>query len=195
MGTPAKVFIAFVSQFLAFSIFVWWFTLLCDRAYALHTIYREESKRLVDEAWLLEKCQDPVFYANLKSHTDLCTQVESNAMRSLVLYAAKQVMQTTYVCGARSCVDWALEVALWFTNLSTPFLVAAVFAMAMFPVCFSQMVRMFGQYWFPHQGYWMTNCNHYRDNRYLLPPHDVPEMRLLHNMHRRYPMYSLDDDP
>lgn len=53
-----------------------WITALCiTRMYALHEAYVEEAGRRNDERWLLNKCEEPEFYANLRQHSNLCTEV------------------------------------------------------------------------------------------------------------------------
>ena len=34
--------------------------------------YESVSAKLQGEAWLHEKCQDPFFFSNMTSHTDIC---------------------------------------------------------------------------------------------------------------------------
>lgn len=53
-----------------------WITAFCvTRIFALHEAYVSEVGRREDERWLLDKCADPEFYANLRQHSNLCTEV------------------------------------------------------------------------------------------------------------------------
>jgi hypothetical protein len=54
---------------------LWLATFLIVRAYAMHEAYIAEVGRRSDEKWLLNQCQDPDFYANLRQHSNLCTEV------------------------------------------------------------------------------------------------------------------------
>jgi hypothetical protein len=70
---------------------LWLVTFLIVRAYAFHEAYVAEVGKRSDEQWLLDRCQDPEFYANLRQHSNLCTEVSNNARSSLFLRALSQV--------------------------------------------------------------------------------------------------------
>lgn len=42
----------------------------------------------------------------MRQHTDLCTQVEQNAMRWVLLHALNTVCTTSHMCGSRSCMEY-----------------------------------------------------------------------------------------
>lgn len=142
MGTPVKPVVQFTSYLVTITTLLWGFTLVCDRLYSLHVIYTEEVSRLRDETWLRENCQDPVFYTNLRGHTDICTQVEGNARRNLPLFAVKQMLQNTYLCGTRPCVEQAAALAGWVMALSAPVLGLLAVAAVLCPVLLVQMIRV-----------------------------------------------------
>ena len=57
MSTPYMLFAGW-GKSMAISIWVIWAsTLILSRAYAFHEAYIAESQRLLDEKYLLEKCQ------------------------------------------------------------------------------------------------------------------------------------------
>lgn len=190
MGTLVKPVVQFTTYLLTCSTILWGVTMACDRLYALHITYQEETAKLHDEAWLRVNCQDPVFYANLKSHTDICVQVERNAMKSIFLFAAKQVMHTTYLCGEESCMTQFSYVVGWFMQLSTQFMVL-VSMMALFcPIVLIQLVRVLSE------GFRATH--HSYGNFYHVPPQPPYECfanERLMNVNfpnNKYPSFILD---
>lgn len=92
------------TTFLAFWC-LWAFTLLISRIYIYHIAYNDELERLENEKWLLEKCKEPEFYSNMRSHTDLCAQVATNARASIHLRALNKVAVNTHMCGSHPCSD------------------------------------------------------------------------------------------
>jgi hypothetical protein len=54
---------------------MWLVAFLVTRGCALHEAYVSETVKRSDEKWLLEQCSDPDFYANLRQHSALCTEV------------------------------------------------------------------------------------------------------------------------
>ena len=68
-------FSCLVRNALAVFFSLWLCTFLITRAYALHEAYVAEVGKRSDERWLLDQCLDPEFYANLKQHSNLCTEV------------------------------------------------------------------------------------------------------------------------
>lgn len=195
MSTPAKAFVSALYYFVKFSSILWAVTLVCDRVYAFHLIYKEENARLQDEEWLRTNCKNPEFYANMKSHTNICALVEHNAMRNLFLYSAKQVMHSTYLCGLHSCVDYFHELTGAIFQLSTPLLILIFFVIFFFPVLFSHTMRIFYNALYPQQHY-MGGFYPYGPKQYsmdFLDNHEIPEMRLLTSGQRHYPLYQHND--
>lgn len=136
--------IATMSYAFTASSALWVLTLICDRLYALHVIYLETNQQVKEEQWLRKQCEDPVFFANLKSHTDLCTQVQANAMHSVLLFSVKKVMETTYVCGSKPCSHYGMDAVNWFVGLSTPVMIMMVMLALFSPLVFVQAVRCLG---------------------------------------------------
>lgn len=81
--------------------------------------YSEAQRLKKDDLWLLNQCMQPEFYSKIRHHTDLCTQVQTNAERSAFLHALNAVANTAHLCGRQSC----LQVIEWITNGGWPTLV------------------------------------------------------------------------
>ena len=180
MGTLAKPAIQFTSYLVTALTVLWVVTVLCDRVYAFHTTYRDEVARRADEEWLWKNCRDPVFYANLKGHTDVCTQVESNARRNLLLFSARQVMQGAYLCGALTCGEQVVALAAWFLQLSTPFMVLVSVMAVVCPLVLVQVLRVVVEAFRP--------VHHAAGGFYSLP---LQPPRQDHPFLTRYPAYTL----
>lgn len=97
---------------------LWTAFFVFDRLYALHSILGEQRARLADEAWLRRNCADPVFFSNLRGHTDVCDQVAQNARRNVWLYTLRRVTEEASLCGARPCESYAAEALAWLYGLS-----------------------------------------------------------------------------
>ena len=74
----------------------WLVSFVVTRIYALHEAYVAEVGKRNDERWLLKQCSDPEFYANLRQHSDLCTEVANNARASLFLRALNKVFSQPF---------------------------------------------------------------------------------------------------
>lgn len=133
--------LSFVSYVAAGATALWIVTLCCDRLYALHVVYLDTLQQIKEEEWLRKNCQDPVFYSNLRSHTDLCNQVNQNAMRSVLLFSLNQVLATTHLCGTQTCLDYARGSLQWFSTLSLPFMIAIALGVVFCPVALVQTIR------------------------------------------------------
>lgn len=80
-------------------------TLVITRFQLFHNAYIHHHQTIEDESWLLDQCQDPAFYANLKQHVKLCTEVQENKLRSSYLVALNETMSATSMCGTVACMD------------------------------------------------------------------------------------------
>jgi hypothetical protein len=142
MGTPVQLFVRLTTYLVIAGAVLWAVTLACDRVFALHSIYTAQIARIKEEEWLRVKCQEPEFFRNLRSHTTLCTEVESNARRSALLFAVNEVMQGTYLCGRTSCTEQGTHVLLWFMQLSMPMMICVtLFGALVCPVLAVQILR------------------------------------------------------
>ena len=77
MSTPYMAFSSLLRNALAVFWTLWLTAFVIVRVYALHEAYVAEAGKRSDERWLLEKCQDLEFYANLRQHSNLCTEVQT----------------------------------------------------------------------------------------------------------------------
>lgn len=75
MSTPYMAFSALLKQALWVFWALWLAAFVVTRTYALHMAYQAEVGRRNDERWLLRQCEDSDFYANLRQHSNLCTEV------------------------------------------------------------------------------------------------------------------------
>jgi hypothetical protein len=142
MGTPVQLFVRLTTYLVIAGAVLWGVTLVCDRVFALHSIYTAQIARIKEEEWLRVKCQEPEFFRNLRSHTTLCTEVESNARRSALLFAVNEVMQGTYLCGRTSCTEQGTQALVWFMQLSMPMMICVtLFGALVCPVLAVQILR------------------------------------------------------
>lgn len=186
MGTLVKPVIRFTSYLLSTGSVLWVVTMCCDRLYALHTTYREAAAGLANEEWLRVNCQDPVFYSNLKGHTDICAEVERNARRNLLLFSLAQVMRETYLCGATSCAEQLAAVCTWFLHLSTPVMLIVGVMAFLCPLVLVQLLRVVVEAFSPSHhtfgGYYSLPLQPpleegMRNHWYRLPPPEEFDLR------------------
>ncbi len=112
MTTPSMAFSMLARNALGVFVTLWMATFLVTRTYILHEEYVSEMGARSDETWLVEKCKDTEFYANLRQHSDLCTRVQNNARASIVLRVLSRVMsRSTHLCGTLSCTELAYSAA------------------------------------------------------------------------------------
>lgn len=58
---------------------------------ALYSRYETLAGQLESERWLVKRCKDPEFFANMHQHTDLCISVENNARVGAMMLALRDV--------------------------------------------------------------------------------------------------------
>lgn len=116
-----------------FMAILWLALFVFSRLIMLHQEYQNELNRLSDDEWLRVKCKDPEFFHNIKQHTDLCLKVEANARRSCLMVALNTVISTTYLCGYKSCAEYAQDLLGFFMTLSLPILGLIVLILFMGP--------------------------------------------------------------
>lgn len=92
---------------------LWTIGFILTRVQLFHEALRTEELSREREAWLMQECRKPEFYAHMKHHSALCDQVEVHAKGSLYLAAAIHLVQETYLCGYLPCstvidrtLDW-----------------------------------------------------------------------------------------
>ena len=138
MSTPAMV-VSSLLRLMIISMGVFWVvSFVVSRLFIFYESYTLFLATLRDERWLLEQCESPEFYTNLRIHTDLCNEVRRNAERSPVLIALNAVAQTSHLCGRHSCTE-----ALTFLSSSTgwPVLVAVVVTVLLAPTVLIRVAR------------------------------------------------------
>lgn len=81
MSTPYTALSGMVRNAVAIFWVLWLGTFAITRTYALHEAYMSEVGRRNDEQWLLLQCASPEFYANMRQHSHLCTEVSSGCHR------------------------------------------------------------------------------------------------------------------
>lgn len=62
-----------------------------DSLSAIYTAYNRACMRLENESWLRNNCRDPVFFSNMRAHTTVCSEVESNARVGAFWAALREV--------------------------------------------------------------------------------------------------------
>jgi hypothetical protein len=105
MGSRSNVLFTYSRVAVVLFVCMWGGTMLVSRSYMMYKALNAEWTRKSNNAWLLEKCNDPEFYFNLKEHTDLCADVVSNHQSSVWLNALYIVVVSTHLCGVSSCLD------------------------------------------------------------------------------------------
>ena len=102
-----------------------------DRLCQFHSAYLQAAATIEGERWLRVQCQDPEFFSNLKTHTDLCFTVQNNARVGSFMLALNQVT------GAGRLEMAASDIASTIRAIGWPFLAVAA---AMFLICPSLIV-------------------------------------------------------
>jgi hypothetical protein len=105
MSTPVMAFGHYVKWMLAGFWVLWLTTLLVSRIFIFHEAYTAHVAKVQDEKWLSSQCNTPEFYSNIRQHTDLCEAVYANSRTSACLVGLNAMATSTYVCGAKPCVE------------------------------------------------------------------------------------------
>lgn len=92
MSTPYMAFSTLMRSALSMFFCVWTTAFVVTRIYALHEAYVAELGKRSDEGWLLERCSEPEFYANLRQHSNLCTEVGSVGKGYMHVHLCKNVL-------------------------------------------------------------------------------------------------------
>jgi hypothetical protein len=69
--------------------FIWISTIILSRLHAFNEIYVSEKQKIIDERYLLEKCNDNEFFSNIRQHTDICIQVFYSMSFYVILFHSK----------------------------------------------------------------------------------------------------------
>lgn len=107
------------------AVVLWTGGFVLTRVQLFHEALRTEELSREREAWLMQECRKPEFYAHMKHHSALCDQVEVHAKGSLYLAAAMHLVQATYLCGYEPCstvidrtLDWMCGHTVLFSCLA-----------------------------------------------------------------------------
>jgi len=92
---------------------------------ALYSRYETIQGRLESERWLVQRCRDPDFFANMHQHTDLCISVENNARVGAPMLALRDVTRDFLEHHVASRIGWP--------ELSLPLLCVTVCALVWGP--------------------------------------------------------------
>lgn len=125
--------------------FLWVLTLVITRLHILHNAYIHHRQRIEDESWLLLQCQDPAFYANLKQHVKLCTEVQENKSQNSFLVALNETMAVTSMCGTVSCTDLWHAVRDGGLSLATSLVVIAIIMVVIILPLINLGLRIIGE--------------------------------------------------
>ena len=140
MSTPAMIFASMLKLMIICLTTFWIVSFSVGRFFVFYEAYTTALRLVRDEAWIREQCSDPLFYSNLKQHSDLCQSVQINFERSPVLVALNAVSETAYLCGRYSCAEnlaaisrggWPVIVSVGFFSLLAPALLMQVMRVLM----------------------------------------------------------------
>ena len=140
MSTPAMIFASMLKLMIICLTTFWIVSFLVGRFFVFYEAYTSALRVVRDEAWIREQCSDPLFYSNLKQHSDLCQSVQINFERSPVLVALNAVSETAYLCGRFSCVEnltaisrggWPVILSVGLFSLLAPALLVQVMRVLM----------------------------------------------------------------
>ncbi len=81
-------------------------TLFTDCTTALYSAWHKAKMKLEDETWLRENCRDPLFFSNMKSHTNICSEVEANARIGAFWAALHDVVESFKISWHPWIVGW-----------------------------------------------------------------------------------------
>ena len=108
------------------ALVLWFAGFVLTRVELFHEALRAEELRREREAWLIEECRKPEFYAHMKHHSALCDEVEVHAKGSVHLAALLHLVKNTYLCGYVPCATAVDLVLAWMGGHTTLFVGAAV---------------------------------------------------------------------
>lgn len=83
MSTPYMGLVCWTKSLIISYWFIWISTIILSRLHAFNEIYVSEKQKIIDERYLLEKCNDNEFFSNIRQHTDICIQVSFYFIQSL----------------------------------------------------------------------------------------------------------------
>lgn len=150
MGTPGMALASLVRSTVLGCFLLWISFVVIGRAYALHAALQDEWIRRSNNTWLLQKCDDPMFYIHMKEHTDLCAVVVRGARSNVWLNALHVVASGTHMCGASPCTD---VLRAWMVRISWQAGAFLLLCLLLFPRCLYVVYLLAGRAAAPLPGY------------------------------------------
>ncbi len=92
-------------------------TLFTDCTTALHSAWHKARMKSEDEIWLRENCRDPIFFSKMKSHTNICSEVEANARIGAFWAALHDVVESCKISWypwTLGCTGYVFCFLFWF---------------------------------------------------------------------------------
>lgn len=86
---------------------------LLDQIAGLYGEYQKIRAMLEDDAYIRNKCRDPIFFSEIRRHTDICMSIENNAKIGAFMLALKNVTSNALQFE---------DIAQFMKNASWPFL-------------------------------------------------------------------------
>jgi glucan phosphoethanolaminetransferase (alkaline phosphatase superfamily) len=111
-------------------------TLFTSRMYVFYDIYTELCAMVKGEQYLLQRCNDPEFFSNIRQHTDLCTTVFANARQNIFLKALNKTLQGLFPFECLFLRFFVFLVTSFFVFLVTSFFVFLVTSFFVFLVIY-----------------------------------------------------------
>ena len=134
-----NILLSFASIFAVFAVVGG----VATRSHMFHVAYSRRRQTLENNAWLLEQCQSPDFYGNMKHHSTLCDDVKLAKSDALWLHALRDVIDETNPCGEVSCAARVQSALEWIMGRGLLTLGGAVFGLFVLFTLAVQMQRAF----------------------------------------------------
>ena len=83
----------------------------------MQELHKLQEQRISNE-WLLMQCDDGDFHKNMAHHSKLCEEVKVAHDDVLFLIAIDKVIQRTYLCGYRPCLEILDDTMTWLVKRS-----------------------------------------------------------------------------
>lgn len=108
------------------ALVLWTFGFVLTRIEMFNEALRTEQLKREREAWLMEECRKPEFYAHMQHHSALCDEIVVHSKGSLHMAALIHLVQNTYLYGYVPCATAMDLVLAWMGGHTTLFAGAAV---------------------------------------------------------------------
>ncbi len=137
MSTLVQAFLLHAKALLTVLFMFGVLSLSISRFCIFYEVFVMENVKMQEDVWLLKQCKDPVFYSNLRHHTDLCQEVEKHAQSWIWLTAMNAMLTRNQWCGTqKSCTEhihnliiqgfaWPLVACFGMFLVALPYIIAA----------------------------------------------------------------------